>query len=94
MNLKQETFQNFGKTFQENLCHLMLQDRTFCDQISEVLDIDFIQYEYLRGFTTFLLDYRAKYRQHPSYETMATIITSEVGKYTDGLKKQITQRIL
>ena len=91
MELKQETFQKFGKTFQENLCHLMLQDRTFCDQISEVLDTEFIQYEYLRVFITLLLEYRTKYRKHPSYETMATIITSEVGKYTDGLKKQITQ---
>ena len=42
MELKHETFQRFGKTFQEDLCHLMLHDRTFCDQISEVLDTEFI----------------------------------------------------
>ena len=69
----------------------MLQDRTFCDQISEVLDVEFIQYEHLRIFTKMLIDYRKKYKQHPSYETMATIITSEVGNYTAALKKQITQ---
>tara|TARA_R110002020_G_C16223361_1_gene767833 strand:- start:61 stop:1419 length:1359 start_codon:yes stop_codon:yes gene_type:complete len=91
MEIKQETFQKFGKNFQENLSHLMLQDRTFCDQISEVLVVDFIQYEHLRVFVTMLLDYRNKYRSHPSYETMATIITSEVGSYTDALKKQLTQ---
>ena len=91
MEFKQETFQKFGKSFQENLCHLMLQDRTFCDQISEVLDVEFIQYEHLRIFTKMLIDYRKKYKQHPSYETMATIITSEVGNYTAALKKQITQ---
>ena len=50
MEHKQETFQKFGKNFQENLCHLMLQDRTFCDQISEVIDVEFIQYEHLRIF--------------------------------------------
>ena len=69
----------------------MLQDRTFCDQISEVLDVEFIQYEHLRIFIKMLIDYRKKYKQHPSYETMATIITSEVGNYTAALKKQITQ---
>ncbi len=69
----------------------MLQDRTFCDQISEVIDIEFIQYEHLRIFVKMLIDYRTKYRQHPSYETMATIITSEVVNYTDALKKQLTQ---
>ena len=90
MDLKQDTFQKFGKRFQEDLCHMMLQDRTFCDQISEVLDVEFIQYEHLRMFTTMLIEYREKYRKHPSYETMATIITSEVGKYTEALKKQIT----
>ena len=69
----------------------MLQDRTFCDQISEVIDVEFIQYEHLRIFVKMLTDYRTKYRQHPSYETMATIITSEVANYTDALKKQLTQ---
>lgn len=91
MELKQETFQKFGKNFQENLCHLMLQDRTFCDQISEVLDTEFLQYEHLRVFTSMLLDYRSKYRQHPSYEIMATNITSGLGSYTEGLQKQLRQ---
>ena len=83
------TFSKFGKSFQENLCHLMLQDRTFCDQISEVLDTEFLQYEHLKVFTKLLLDYRSKYRQHPSYEIMATKITSGLDSYTDALKKQI-----
>jgi len=91
MEIKHETFQKFGKTFQENLCHLMLQDRTFCDQISEVLDIDFLQYEHLKVFVKMLLDYREKYRSHPSYETMATNITSGLGGYTAALVKQVRQ---
>ena len=69
MDFKQDTFQKFGKSFQEDLCHMMLQDRAFCDQISEVLDVEFIQYEHLRIFITMLLEYREKYRKHPSYET-------------------------
>ena len=91
MEHKQETFQKFGKSFQENLCHLMIQDRTFCDQISEVLDIDFLQYEHLKVFVQMLLDYRTKYRQHPSYEIMASQITSGLGSYTEACQKQLRQ---
>ena len=69
----------------------MLQDRVFCDQITEVLDVEYIQYEHLRVFANMLTEYRTNYREHPSYETMATIITSEVVNYTEALKKQLTQ---
>ena len=41
-----ETFLRFGKKFQENMCQLMLEDRPFYDQISEVLDINFFEKKY------------------------------------------------
>ena len=91
MENKNETFQRFGKSFQEDLCHLMLQDRPFCDQISEVLDLEFLQYEYLRIFTKSILDYRSQYKMHPSYKTMATHISAGLGEYSDALQKQIRQ---
>ena len=43
---KSETFNRFGKNFQEKLCQLMLEDRPFFDQITEVLDIDFFEKKY------------------------------------------------
>ena len=91
-NMEQnETFQRFGKSFQEDLCHLILQDRPFCDQITEVLDLEFLQYEYLRIFTKIILDYRQKYKMHPSYKTMATYIQSSLGEYSEALQKKIRQ---
>ena len=42
-NDRQETFMRFGKNFQENLCQLMLEDRPFFDQITEVLDVQFFE---------------------------------------------------
>jgi replicative DNA helicase len=89
MEIQNETFQKFGKTFQENLCHLMLQDRPFCDQITEVLNVEFLQYEYLRVFVGVLLDYRKKYKTHPSYDVMATHMKAGLDGYSDALKKQI-----
>ncbi len=40
-------FSKYGKDFQEKLCQLILQDRIFCDQIEEVLDIQFLELKYL-----------------------------------------------
>ena len=91
MDTNNETFQRFGKSFQEDLCHLVLQDRPFCDQITEVLDLEFLQYEYLRIFTKIIVDYRSKYKMHPSYKAMATYIQSSLGEYSPALQKQIRQ---
>ena len=54
------TFEKFGTKFQENLVQIMLDDRMFCDQISEVLDPNFFELKYLRLFTERVFDYRKK----------------------------------
>ena len=89
MNNKAETFQRFGKAFQEKFCHLMLSDRPFCDQITEVLSVDFLDYEYLRVFIKILTDHRSKYKVHPSYEIMETRIRTDCNNYTKALKEQL-----
>ena len=73
---EKETFLRFGKSFQENLCQLMLEDRPFCDQLAEVIDISFFELKYLQVFTETLLNYRKKYRSHPNHEIMMTEIKS------------------
>ena len=89
MNNKAETFQRFGKAFQEKFCHLMLSDRPFCDQITEVLSVDFLDYEYLRVFIKILTEHRSKYKVHPSYEIMETRIRTDCNNYTKALKEQL-----
>lgn len=91
MNNQTETFQRFGKAFQEKFCHIMLSDRPFCDQVVEVLDIEFLDYEYLRVFTKILTEHRAKYKVHPSYEIMESRIRTECNNYTKALKEQLLQ---
>ena len=89
MNNKAETFQRFGKAFQEKFCHLMLSDRPFCDQVTEVLSVDFLDYEYLRVFVKILTEHRTKYKVHPSYEIMETRIRTDCNNYTKALKEQL-----
>jgi len=44
----QASFSRYGKAFQEGLVQLIYEDRPFADQITEVLDINFLELEYLR----------------------------------------------
>ena len=43
-------FGKYGKTFQEGLVQIIFEDRPFADQITEVLDVNFLELEYLRIF--------------------------------------------
>ena len=46
------SFSKYGKSFQEDLVHLILDDRPFADQILEVLDTNFLELEYLRLYVS------------------------------------------
>tara|TARA_Y100001963_G_scaffold62930_1_gene87733 strand:- start:8818 stop:10200 length:1383 start_codon:yes stop_codon:yes gene_type:complete len=70
-------FSRYGKAFQEGLVQLILEDRGFADQISEVLDINFLELEYLKMFVRKLIKYRTKYGKHPSREALITILRTE-----------------
>ena len=80
------SFSKFGRSFQEDLCQLILDDRVFCDQIEEVLDVEFLELKFLRVFVKKILDYRDEYKVHPSYKMMATIFRSELDA-VDGATK-------
>tara|TARA_R100000900_G_scaffold29400_1_gene23165 strand:- start:2400 stop:3752 length:1353 start_codon:yes stop_codon:yes gene_type:complete len=71
-----DNFGKFGRSFQEGLCQLLLQDRPFSDQMFEVLDLSFLEYNYLRLFVEEIETYKTKYKVHPTHKTMNTIIRS------------------
>lgn len=83
------SFSKFGKTFQEGLCQLILEDRPFADQIAEVLDINFLELSYLRTFVKKVFDYRDKYNVHPSYKIMTTVLRSELDDASETDKQQV-----
>jgi len=82
-------FSKYGKDFQEKLCQLILQDRMFCDQIEEVLDVQFLELRYLRVFTQKIFEYREKYKVHPTTRTMLTLMRSELDDENDAIQKQV-----
>ena len=79
----------YGKTFQEGLVQLIFEDRPFADQITEVLDVNFIELEYLRVFLRKTLQFRNRYDKHPSVDAMLTIIKTELEEEDDVLQQQV-----
>ncbi|MDB4307250.1 AAA family ATPase [Akkermansiaceae bacterium] len=81
-------FSRYGKSFQEGLVQLIFEDRPFADQITEVLDIQFIELEYLRLFATLIVDYREKYETHPSVDIMLVLLRTEMDNEDEVVQSQ------
>ena len=88
MTAEKVNFGRYGKTFQEGLVQLIFEDRPFADQITEVLDVNFIELEYLRIFLRKTLQFRHKYDRHPSVDAML-IIKTELDEEDDVLQQQV-----
>ena len=84
-------FGRYGKTFQEGLVQLIFEDRPFADQITEVLDTQFLELEYLRVFVSKVIDYRDRYGTHPSVEAMITILRTDMDGDDEVLQNQVRE---
>jgi len=83
------SFSEFGKSFQENLCQLIFEDRAYSDQIREVLNINFLELKYLQAFVRLIFDYREKYSVHPSSTIMTTLLRTGLKEENDLVQKQV-----
>ena len=75
------TFSKYGKSFQETLAQLILEDRPFSEQLQEVLDVNFFEYSYLQVFAKEIFLYKEKYNVHPTKDILISIINSS-NKYS------------
>ena len=91
MEQDKKTFSKFGKTFQEDLCHLVLNDRTFADQMFEVLDLNFLELKHLRVFVKKIEEYRKKYGVHPTSNIMLSIIRTGLDGEPESVKTRIRE---
>lgn len=89
MGSEEASFGRYGKTFQEGLVQLIFEDRPFADQITEVLNIGFLELEYLRVFVSKILNYREKYSKHPSVDAVATILRTDLETEDEVIQKQV-----
>ena len=86
---EKENFSRYGKAFQEGLVQLIFEDRPFADQITEVLDINFLELEYLRVFASKIVNYREKYGTHPSTQTTNTMLRTDLDSENEVICKQV-----
>jgi len=86
--MSNESFSKFGKDFQEKLCQLMLQDRAFCDQILEVLKLEFFEVKYIRVFAAKIIDFKEEFGNHPTQKTVATILRAHLEDENPAVQKQ------
>ena len=84
-------FSRYGKTFQDKLTYLIMTERTFADQIGEVLDYNFLEFKYLQSIVRNIYNYRDKYEGYPSLKIMATLIKTDID---DDLVKQQAKEYL
>ena len=82
-------FSKYGKSFQESLAQIIFEDRPFCDQMEEVMNVSFFELKYLRAFMGLVLDYRQQYGVHPSSNIIASILRTEMDDLSPALQKQV-----
>jgi len=70
---------------------VILDDRPFADQIEEVLDVNFLELNYLKLFLNKVFEYRKKYGVHPSRDIMKTILRSELDSENELTSKQVRE---
>lgn len=86
---EKRSFSKFGKHFQEELAHIILEERPFADQLEEVLDPGFFELAYVRTFAELIFDYRKRYHVHPSQEIMASIIRTQMNHESELVQEQV-----
>jgi len=89
--IKRDDFSRFGKDFQESLCHLVLKDRPFADQIFEVLDMNFFEQKYLQVFVSLVKEYREEFKTHPNDTVMKSLLRTKLGNQSDTVKRQLRE---
>jgi len=83
------SFSKYGKTFQEKLTFLILDDRVFSDRMMEVLNVEFLEFKYLQCFVEKVFHYKKKYGTQPSHDTLKTVVKTGFEAENEVLQKQI-----
>lgn len=78
-----ETFGQFGKSFQERFVQAILVDGKFAEQMMEVFVPEYLELNYLKFLTDRYFAYSRKYKVFPSLQLLVTIIRDDLKSGTD-----------
>jgi len=91
MNKEKTGFASFGKSFQERLAQLILDDAPFANQVGEVLDFNFFELKYLQLFAKLVYDFKESYGKHPNRPSFETILRNDIKEENDSIQKQVRE---
>ena len=83
------SFGRFGRSFQEGLCQLILEDRPFADRFLEVFCENYLELKYLRVFASKIIGYRKEYNMHPGWTAIQTILHTGLDDQPGVIREQI-----
>jgi len=83
------SFGRFGRSFQEGLCQLILEDRPFADRFLEVFCENYLELKYLRVFASKIVEYRSEYNVHPGFTAIHTILSTGLDDQPGVIREQI-----
>jgi len=86
----------FEKSFQEKIVQAMIVDRVWASQFSEVLEVDYFQYAYLKLISSEYLKYYKTFKEFPTSDLLSQILAKNLKEGgTDGiLKDQVKEFFL
>jgi len=82
-------FSKFSSSFQEKLVSIMYRERAFCDQISEVLDVNYFESKHLQVFVKLMLEYKLEYSTHPGKTVMENEVRDKITEESEVTQSRI-----
>ncbi len=79
---------SFDRAFQEKIVQACLVDRLWASQFSEVLDVNFFQFPYLKLIAFEYFQYHNKYKEFPSFELLLNILKEKLKSDKDTLLRE------
>ena len=84
-----QSFSKYGNSFQDKLVTIMLREPAFCDQMREVLDLSLLTKVSHKLLLELLYEYKDTFRIYPAYDTMVTLIQTQLDSQDDDIKREI-----
>jgi replicative DNA helicase len=70
-------FQN-DRHFEERIIQALIVDHKFAEQMLEVLDLSFFNFDYLKEVASIMFEHHKKYRSFPSFKLLAGIVKKDI----------------
>ncbi len=94
INNKNKDFSEFGNDFEIKLCKCIASDSAFCNQIREVLDVEYFKLDYLKSLVSKIFEYKDKYKCHPSIEAIQTVFNTQMSTGIEKVHANIIKDII